>query len=168
MRASDDSHQPPRGSLKFTGEGRRIALVVAFFNEVVTSKLLDGAQEALSAHHVQDVEIFWVPGALEIPLATRAIAETRQYDAVVAIGTVIRGETYHFETVAQQSAAGIARVSEEFSIPVTNAILTVEDLEQAMERASDGVDNKGYEAALGALYMCNLLDGLRSEVEVGK
>ena len=140
------------------GEGLRIALVRARFNDAVTQKMARACREELAAlgvaeKHIREVS---VPGALEIPLALKALAESEDHDALVAIGCVIRGETYHFELVAHESSAGAMSVSLEHQVPVANAILTVENEAQAWARAED----KGRDAARVAVEMANLMDEL--------
>lgn len=136
------------------GEGLRIGVVQARFNEPVCAALRDACLELLSRLGVGEDDIFVcsVPGALEIPLALQKLAQTGEFDALIALGAVIRGETYHFEVVSNESAAGVARVSLDFSIPIANAILTTEDDEQAMVRAAE----KGADAARVAVEMANL------------
>lgn len=137
------------------GAEMRIGLVVSRFNTEVTERLERACLDALEESGVllDDVVVVTVPGALEIPLALSQLAQTGQFDALVALGAVIRGETYHFELVCQESAAGVSRISQEFHVPVANAILTTETDEQAHERAPV----KGREAALVAIEMANLL-----------
>jgi 6,7-dimethyl-8-ribityllumazine synthase len=140
------------------GEGRRIGIVVARFNAPIGDTLLDGALAALVGAGVADgdITVVSVPGALEAPLALQRLAQTGDYDALVALGAVIRGETYHFEIVANESAAGLASVQLEFGIPIGNGILTTDTDEQARVRAA----SKGGEAALAALEVANLLDAI--------
>ena len=140
------------------GAGRRVAIVQARFNPHIGKGLLAGALRALKDAHVGDdgIAIFTVPGALEAPLALQRLAQSGRYDALVALGAVIRGETYHFEIVANESAAGIAGVQLEFGIPIGNGVLTCESDSQAEAR----MDAKGYEAALAALELANLLDAI--------
>lgn len=146
------------------GSGLRVALVCARFNDVIVDRLETGARDALLAHGVQasDIETVKVPGALEIPSAIGWVLATGRFDAVVALGTIIRGDTYHFEIVAEQSAAGIMRLALDTSAVVTNAILTVDTVEQALVRAGEGGVNKGAEAALGALEMVAVARSLHS------
>jgi 6,7-dimethyl-8-ribityllumazine synthase len=136
----------------------RVALVVSRFNEDITTRLRDGAVEALTvAGAAADaIEIFEVPGAFEIPWAARAAASTGRFEAVVCLGCVIRGETYHFELVSNESAAGVTRVSLDYQLPIANAILTTEDMDQALARQ----DEKGRDAAVVAIEMANLLDDI--------
>ena len=147
------------------GAGLRIALVVSRFNEVVTSRLLAGARSALERHgvHEDDVDVAWVPGAFELSVIARRLAESRRYDAVVCLGAVIRGETPHFEYVAREAARGIAQVSHDTGVPTIFGVLTPNTLEQALERAGGKVGNKGYDAALNAIEIANLLRRLRPD-----
>ena len=146
-----------RGS--HSGQGLRFAIVISRFNEFVTSKLLEGARDALAHHGVpeSDTDVAWTPGAFEIPLAAKRLAETGRYAGVICLGAVIRGETAHYEHVASNAITGIANVSLETSVPVTLGILTTDTLAQALERAGTKGGNKGFEAALAALEMANLL-----------
>ena len=140
------------------GDGRRVGVVLSRFNAAVGDGLLAGALRALAEAGVaeRDIVVATVPGALETPLVLQRMAQTGDFDALVALGAVIRGETYHFEIVAEQSAAGVAGVQLEFGIPIGNGILTTNTDEQAQARA----DLKGYEAAQAALELANLLDAL--------
>ena len=141
------------------GEGLRIGIVRARFNEALTRALADACLAELAALGVADNDIdqVLVPGALEIPLALKALAETEEYDALVALGCIVRGETYHFELVANESAAGVSRVALDHLLPVANAILTVENEAQAWARAAD----KGRDAARVAVEMANLLGEIK-------
>lgn len=141
------------------GDGLRFALVCSRFNDLVVGRLETGAREALTRHgvHADDIDTVWVPGALEIPAAAAALAATGRYDAVVGLGAVMRGATYHFEVVANQSAAGLMRVGLDSGVVVTNGILTVDTMEQALERAGSKAGNKGADAALAALETVNVL-----------
>ncbi|MCH8993848.1 MAG: 6,7-dimethyl-8-ribityllumazine synthase [Chloroflexi bacterium] len=147
------------------GGGLRIALVVARFNEEVTGRLLTGARSALERHGVRedDVDVAWVPGAFELPLAARKLAEGRRYDAVVCLGAVIRGETPHFEYVAGAVSRGIAEVSRDTGVPTIFGVITPDTLEQALDRAGGKVGNKGADAAVNAIEMANLLRQLRPD-----
>jgi 6,7-dimethyl-8-ribityllumazine synthase len=138
------------------GDDLRLAVVVSRFNEDVTRRLLRGALGALEEHSVQDPDVYWVPGALELPVTALALAERGNHDAIVCLGCVIRGETYHFELVAGQSAAGIMQVQLDTGVPVAFGVLTTEDKDQAMAR-SGPKNNKGAEAAEAAIEMANLL-----------
>src|SRR4249920_353989 len=147
---------PSRIAPSTRAPGRRVAIVVSRFNPAVGEGLLNGALRALADAGVadDDVTIATVPGALETPLALQRFAQTGDYDALVALGAVIRGETYHFEIVANESARGVAEVQLEFGIPIGNGILTTDTDEQALTRA----ETKGFEAAQAALELANLLD----------
>ena len=141
---------------------RRFGIVVARFNEFITSKLLAGALDALSRHGVPDdaVTVAWVPGAYEIPLIAKKMAQSGQYDAIIALGCVIRGATPHFEYIATEAAKGVGMVMLETGVPVMFGILTTDSIEQAVERAGTKAGNKGADAAMGALEMVSLLDVL--------
>ena len=149
-----------RGELK--GEGLRIGVVVARFNEFVTSKLLNGARAALDRHGVrdEDVTVAWVPGSFEIPLVARKMAGSGRYDAVICLGAVIRGETDHYEHVAGQAARGIADATAESGTPVIFGVLTTDTAELALARAGGEHGNKGYDAAVAAIEMANLVRAL--------
>ena len=153
MQASDNG-----ADLPLDGEGLRIAIVRARFNDTVTRKLEQACLAELAALGVAgtDVKRISVPGALEIPLVLKALAESEDYEALIAIGCVIRGETYHFELVANESGAGVTRVALEHQVPIANAILTVENEAQAWARAAD----KGRDAARVAVEMANLMDDI--------
>ena len=139
-----------------TGADLRIALVVSRFNEEITKRLLRGALGALEEHGVQDPDVIWVPGSLEMPVTALALAERGNHDAIVCLGCVIRGETYHFEVVADQAAAGIMQVQLDTGVPVAFGVLTTEDKEQALAR-SGPKNNKGADAAEVAIEMANLM-----------
>jgi len=147
------------------GEGLSIAVVVSRFNELVTRPLLSGAQDGLARHGVEPegVDVAWVPGSFEIPLTARKLAESGRYQAVVCLGAVIRGETPHFDQVANQASSGIARVALDTGVPVIFGIITADTLEQALERAGGKMGNKGYDAAVAAIEMANLMRGLRPD-----
>jgi len=145
------------GSLR--GDGLRVAVVVSRFNALVTDRLLDGARRALNDHGVdaESITLARVPGALELPLGAQRLAVTGDHDAVVCLGAVIRGETDHHIHVGTQCAAGLQRVQLDTGIPVVLGVLTTDTVDQAMQRAGDGSDNKGFEAALTAIEMVDLL-----------
>jgi 6,7-dimethyl-8-ribityllumazine synthase len=149
---------PKRIPPNISGDGRRVGVVVSRFNRTIGDRLLAGALRALAEAGVaeRDVVVVTVPGALESPLALQRLAQSGDWDALVALGAVIRGETYHFEIVANESAAGVAGVQLEFGIPIGNGILTTDTEEQAQARA----DAKGFEAAEAALELANLLDAI--------
>jgi 6,7-dimethyl-8-ribityllumazine synthase len=143
-----------------TGSGRRVAVVASLFNEAVTRALLDGALDALVKHGAafDDVDVYWVPGAWELPLAVRHAMASERYDAVVALGAVIRGETPHFDYVAGEASRGLAEASLDSEIPVGFGLLTCDTMEQALARCGGAHGNKGWDAALAALQMADLLD----------
>ncbi len=142
-----------------SGEGLRIGIALARFNRAVTDRLLAGALEALAAHGVADdaIDVASVPGAFELPLCAQRLAMTGRYDALVCLGAVVRGETPHFDFVAGEAARGIAEVGRRHDLPVAFGVLTTDTMEQALARAGGGAGNKGYEAAVTALEMAQLL-----------
>lgn len=144
---------------KLIGKGLKMGIVVGRFNEFISSKLLSGALDGLVRHGVAegDIEIAWVPGAFEIPLAAKKMAQTGRYDAVICLGTVIRGATPHFEYVSSEVAKGVAKVGLDSGIPVIFGVITTDNIEQAIERAGTKSGNKGYDAAVSAIEMANLL-----------
>lgn len=147
------------------GAGLRVALVVSRFNEPVTTRLLAGARSALERHGVreEDIDVAWVPGAFELPLAARRLAESRRYDAVACLGAIIRGETPHFDYIAAETARGIGQVAQDTGVPTVFGVLTPNTLEQAMERAGGKVGDKGYDAAVTAIEMATLMQRLRPD-----
>ena len=144
---------------KVVAEGMKVGIVVARFNEFITSKLLSGAIDGLVRHDVKedDVDVAWVPGAFEIPLVASKRAKSRKYDAVICLGAVIRGSTSHYDYVCNEVSKGVAAVSMENDIPVMFGVITTENIEQAIERSGSKAGNKGYECALGAIEMVNLI-----------
>ena len=140
------------------GEGLKFGLVASRFNEFVTRKLVEGAQDALVRHGVNqdDIETAWVPGTFEIPLIARKLAQTKRYDAIICLGAVIRGGTPHAEYIASEVTKGIAWVGLETGLPVIYGVITADTLEQAIERAGTKRGNKGFEAAVSAIEMANL------------
>ncbi|MGG1991286.1 6,7-dimethyl-8-ribityllumazine synthase [Peribacillus frigoritolerans] len=140
------------------GSGLKVGIVVGRFNEFITSKLLGGAMDGLKRHGVDenDVDIAWVPGAFELPLIAKKLVNTGKYDAVIGLGTVIRGATSHYDYVCNEAAKGMTSVSLETGVPVIFGLLTTENIEQAIERAGTKSGNKGYEAAVSAIEMANL------------
>ena len=144
------------------GKGLRFGLVVARFNEFITGKLLSGAQDALARHGVndEDIDVAWVPGSFEIPLVAKKMAASSEYDAVICLGTVIRGATPHFEYIASEVAKGVAHVGLETGVPVVFGVITADNLEQAIERAGTKSGNKGFDAATTAIEMANLLKNI--------
>ena len=140
-------------------QGQRIGIVAGRFNEFITSKLLGGAIDAIKRHggSEENITIAWTPGAFEIPLVAKKMVESKQYDAVICVGAVIRGSTPHFDMVANEATKGIASVSLQAGVPVIFGILTTDSIEQAIERAGTKAGNKGFEAATTAIEMVNLL-----------
>ena len=147
---------------QLSAEGLRFAVIVSRFNDFISSRLVEGAMDALNRHGSTDehVVLVKVPGAFETPLAARKMAESGQYDAVICLGAVIRGATPHFDYVASEVSKGIANVALESRVPVTFGVLTTDNLEQAIERAGSKSGNKGYEAAMAAIEMVNLFKEL--------
>ncbi len=144
---------------KVVSENIKVGIVVARFNEFITSKLLGGAIDGLERHNVskEDIDVAWVPGAFEIPLIAKKMAESGKYDAVICLGAVIRGATSHYDYVCNEVSKGIASVSLSAGIPVMFGVVTTENIEQAIERAGTKAGNKGYDCALGAIEMVNLI-----------
>jgi len=142
----------------FQGEQLKVAITVSRFNELITSKLLEGAKDILKRHGVseEDIDIFWVPGAFELPYVTKQVEKTKKYDGIITLGAVIRGATTHYELVSNEAAKGIAQIGLNAEIPVMFGVLTTETIEQALERAGTKAGNKGGEAALGLLEMVSL------------
>ncbi len=142
------------------GEGLKIGIVVSRFNDFITNKLLEGSLDAMLRHGVneEDIEVTWVPGAFEIPLAAQRLAGTKKYDAVICLGAVIRGATPHFEYVAGEVTKGIAQVGLNTGLPIIYGVVTADTLEQAIERAGTKQGNEGSKAALTAIEMANLLN----------
>lgn len=140
----------------------KIGIVAGRFNEFITSKLLSGAQDALVRHDVKDdnIDVAWVPGAFEIPLIADKMAKSGKYDAVICLGAVIRGNTSHYDYVCSEVSKGIAYVSLESGIPVMFGVVTTENIEQAIERAGTKAGNKGFDVAVGAIEMINLIKNL--------
>ncbi|RJQ24915.1 MAG: 6,7-dimethyl-8-ribityllumazine synthase [Peptococcaceae bacterium] len=141
------------------GEGLRFGLVASRFNEFITGKLLSGALDALNRHSVadQDITVAWVPGSFEIPLAAKKMVDTRRYDAVICLGAVIRGSTPHFDYIAAEVSKGIAKIGLDSGVPVIFGVITTDTIEQAIERAGTKAGNKGWDAAVTAIEMANLL-----------
>jgi 6,7-dimethyl-8-ribityllumazine synthase len=144
------------------GSGLKIAIVVGRFNEFITSKLLSGALDALKRHGVDenDVDVAWVPGAFELPFIAKKMAASSKYDAVITLGTVIRGSTSHYEIVCNETAKGVAQASMTTGVPVIFGVVTTENIEQAIERAGTKAGNKGWDSAVTAIEMANLTKGL--------
>ena len=143
---------------KISAEGFQFALIVSRFNDFISSKLVEGALDALKRHGAKEEQLTLVkvPGAFEIPLAARKLAESGKFDAVICLGAVIRGSTPHFDYVAAEVSKGIAMVALESKVPVTFGVLTTDNLEQAIERAGTKAGNKGWDAAMAAMEMANL------------
>ena len=140
------------------GTQLKIGVVVGRFNEFITAKLLDGALDGLKRHGVseENIDIAWVPGAFEVPLIAKKMAESNKYDAIIGLGTVIRGSTTHYDYVCNEAAKGIASVSLSTGVPIIFGIVTTETIEQAIERAGTKAGNKGYDSAVSAIEMANL------------
>lgn len=141
------------------GTGLRLAIVVGRFNELIAVKLLGGAEDALRRHGVadDDVDVAWVPGSFEIPLVAEKLAASGRYDAVLALGAIIRGATPHFDYVAAEASKGVATAAQRTGVPILFGILTTNTIEEAIERAGTKAGNKGFDAAVGAIEMANLL-----------
>ena len=146
-----------------TGSGRRVAVVASRFNETVTRALVDGALDALVRHGAafDDVDVFWVPGAWELPLAVRHAMASARYDVIVALGAVVRGDTPHFDYVAGEASRGLADAARDSEIPLGFGLLTCDSMEQALARCGGEHGNKGWDAAVAALEMADLLDQIR-------
>jgi 6,7-dimethyl-8-ribityllumazine synthase len=141
-------------------KGKKFAIVISRFNEFISSKLLEGCVDTLTRHGAGDsaIDAVWVPGAFEIPMIALKLAKSKKYDAVICLGTIIRGSTPHFEFVASEAAKGIAKISLDTSVPCIFGVITADTLEQAIERAGTKDGNKGRDAALSAIEMANLVD----------
>jgi len=148
---------------KISAEGFRFAIIVSRFNDFISSKLVEGAMDALRRHGVDEekVSLIKVPGSFEIPAAAKRLAKSDMYDAIICLGAVIRGATPHFDFIAAEVAKGVASVALESDIPVTFGVLTTDNLEQAIERAGSKVGNKGWDAAVSAMEMVNLFSKLK-------
>ncbi|MGI5985170.1 MAG: 6,7-dimethyl-8-ribityllumazine synthase [Clostridiales bacterium] len=149
---------------KLVSKDIRVGIVAARFNEFITSKLLGGALDGLKRHEVceENIDIAWVPGAFEIPLIASKMAQSGKYDAVICLGAVIRGSTTHYDYVCSEVSKGIANVSLSSGIPVMFGVLTTENIEQAIERAGSKVGNKGFDCAVGAIEMVNLIREMKA------
>jgi len=148
---------------QLAAKDKKFALVVSRFNELISRKLMEGALDCISRHggNLDDIDIAWVPGAFEIPMAAKKFAASQKYDAVICLGAVIRGATPHFEYIAGEVTKGIAQVSLEFGVPVTYGVITPDTLEQALERAGTKSGNKGWDAALSAIEMADLFEKMK-------
>lgn len=144
------------------GKGLRFGIVVSRFNDFITGRLLEGAQDALTRHGVseQDVDVVKTPGSFEIPLLAKKMVQKGKYDAVICLGAIIRGGTPHFDYLAAEVTKGIAQVALESTVPVIHGVITADTLEQAIERAGTKLGNKGFEAAVAAIEMANVVKGL--------
>lgn len=142
----------------YSGSGKSFGIVAGRFNELITSKLVSGAFDCLERHGAahDDITVCWVPGAFEIPVAAQRMARSKKYDALICLGSVIRGSTPHFDYVASEVSKGVAKVSLDENLPVIFGVLTTDSIEQAIERAGTKSGNKGWDAALGALEMADL------------
>ena len=149
------------------GSGKTFGIIASRFNNFITKRLLDGALDCLVRHGVDEssIDVFWVPGAYEIPVAALKVAQSGKYSALICLGAVIRGETAHFDYVAGESAKGIAHVGLSTGIPTINGVITTETLEQAINRAGAKTGNKGAEAALSAVEMVNLFEQIQAGVK---
>ena len=146
----------------FTGGKIKVGIIGGRFNEFITSKLIAGAKDALIRHGVKEenIDLAWVPGAFEIPLVAQKMAKTKKYDAIITLGAVIRGATPHFDYVCSEVSKGVATVSLQNEMPVIFGVLTVNSIEEAIERSGTKAGNKGFEAGMGAIEMINLLNSL--------
>ena len=144
---------------KLTAQGLKFGIVVSRFNEFINAKLLGGAMDALIRHGAadDDIEVVWVPGAYEIPLIAQKMTNSKKYDAIICLGTVIRGSTTHYDYVCNEVAKGVAHVGLNTGVPTMFGVVTTENIEQAIERAGTKAGNKGFDAAVGAIEMANLL-----------
>lgn len=144
---------------KLVSQNIHVGIVAARFNEFIVNKLVGGAMDALLRHDVreEDIDLAWVPGAFEIPLIAKKMAESGKYDAVICLGAVIRGATSHYDLVCNEAAKGIAHVSLDSGVPVLFGVVTTENIEQAIERAGSKAGNKGYDSAMAAIEMVNLV-----------
>ncbi len=140
----------------------KVGIVAARFNEIIVNKLVGGALDGLKRHGVEDdnISIAWVPGAFEVPFIAKKMAESGKYDAIIALGAVIRGSTSHYELVCNEAAKGIAQAGMQSGVPVLFGVITTENIEQAIERAGSKAGNKGYDCALSAIEMVNLMEQL--------
>jgi len=149
----------------YIAKGLRFGIVVSRYNEFITSKLLEGAIDCLNRHECEekDIDIVWVPGAFEIPSAVKLMAESKKYDAVICLGSIMKGETSHNNYIASEVIKGASKLALDFNIPVSFGVITPDTLEQAIERAGTKLGNKGWESALSAIEMANLFKAMRSK-----
>ncbi len=147
----------------FSGKSKKFGIVVSRFNEFITQRLLNGALDCLKRHGASDsaIEVAWVPGSFEIPIASLKMAKTKKYDAIITLGCIIRGGTDHYEHIASSVAVGVEKASVEADVPIIFGVITCEDLEQAIDRAGAKLGNKGVQAALAALEMANLQPAMK-------
>ena len=147
---------------KFNGKGIKIGIVAGRFNEFITSKLVGGAVDVLKRNDVndEDIDIAWVPGAFEIPLITKKMAESKKYDAIITLGAVIKGSTPHFDYVCAEVSKGVAQISLQTGLPIMVGVLTTNNIEEAIERAGTKAGNKGSDVAFGALEMIDLIKNI--------
>lgn len=147
---------------QLVGQGLKIGIVVSRFNDLITGRLLEGALDALKRHQVDEdaIDVAYVPGAFELPIVAKKMAQSGKYDAVITLGCVIRGATSHYDYVCNEAAKGIAKASDDTGVPVIFGVLTTENIEQAIERAGTKAGNKGSEVAVGAIEMANLLKAI--------
>lgn len=147
------------------GKGLKFAIVASRFNEFISSKLIDGALDCLRRHNVQedDITVCWTPGSWEMPLVAQQLAQSKKYDAIIALGAVIRGATDHYQYIASETAKGLAQSALKSGVPIIFGVLTTETIEQAIERAGTKAGNKGFDAALSAIEMANLMKALKSK-----
>lgn len=150
---------------KLDATGQKYALVVSRFNEFLSKELLNGAIDCLERHNAKGVEIFWTPGSFEIPTVAKNLAESKRFDGIVTLGTIIRGDTPHFEYIASVVAKDIAKISSSTGVPTTFGIITADTIEQAIERAGTKAGNKGWNAALFAIEMVNLMSNLKTSTK---
>ena len=145
---------------QLNAKGKKFAIIISRFNELISRKLLEGALDCLSRHGCEEnnIESYWVPGSFEIPVTALRVAQTKKYDAVICLGAVIRGSTPHFEYIAAEVTKGIAQVSLQTGVPVAYGVITPDNLEQAIERAGTKSGNKGWDAALSAIEMVDLFN----------
>ncbi len=150
---------------QLSAQGKSFGIVVSRFNELICRKLLDGALDCIARHNgnMDNVDIAWVPGSFEIPVAAKRMAASKKYDAVICLGAVIRGATPHFEYIAAEVTKGTAQVSLEFGLPVAYGIITPDTLEQAIERAGTKAGNKGWDAAMSAIEMADLFTKMHTD-----
>ena len=143
---------------KLSASGLKIGIVVSRFNDLISKRLLEGAEDCIVRHNgdTNNIDVFYVPGSFEIPLTAKKIAQSKRYDAIICLGTLIRGNTSHFDFIAAEVSKGISQISLEFSMPISFGVLTTDTIEQAIERAGTKSGNKGWDAALAAIEMADI------------